>query len=193
MKNLGNSDNRRTRSLSTAAWRTSPFPAPATMRRSTPTTPAFPALRSAERCHTPRRSRTGSTPLADQEIQGRGEEPRPGSRGQSRVHHRGGTMSSADRIRFERPLQVPLRSKPPSQSRTTATSDHDTDVLDMKGAADLLHFTPSFLSKIINGKVAGTPPIPHIRVGRSRRFRRESVLKWLEDQETGSRRDSRQC
>ena len=67
------------------------------------------------------------------------------------------------------------------------------DILDMKGAADLLHFTPSFLSKIINGKVVGTPPIPHIRVGRSRRFRRESVLKWLEDREIGSQRDSQQC
>ena len=101
-------------------------------------------------------------------------------------------MNSADRISLERQLQVPLRRALPSQGRTTVGSDDDTDILDMKGAAELLHFTPSFLSKIINGKVAGTPPIPHIRVGRSRRFRRESVLKWLEDQEVGNQRESRQ-
>jgi hypothetical protein len=101
-------------------------------------------------------------------------------------------MNSADSISRERQLQVPLRGALPSQGRTTVGSDHDTDILDMKGAAELLHFTPSFLSKIINGKVTGTPPIPHIRVGRSRRFRRESVLKWLEDQEIGNQRDSRQ-
>jgi hypothetical protein len=89
-------------------------------------------------------------------------------------------MNAFRRLAIERQPQVTVRS-------------NEANILDMKGAADLLHFTPSFLSKIINGKVAGTPPIPHIRVGRSRRFRRESVLKWLEDQETISQVRSRQC
>ena len=89
-------------------------------------------------------------------------------------------MNAFRRLAIERQPQVTVRS-------------NEANILDMKGAADLLHFTPSFLSKITNGKVAGTPPIPHIRVGRSRRFRRESVLKWLEDQETISQVRSRQC
>ena len=54
-------------------------------------------------------------------------------------------MNSADRLSLERQLQVPLRRALPSQGRTTVGSDHDTDILDMKGAAELLHFTPSFL------------------------------------------------
>jgi hypothetical protein len=102
-------------------------------------------------------------------------------------------MNSAGRLSIERRPQVPLQRTIFSQNNATEATDHETDILDMKGAAELLHFTPSFLSKIINGKVAGTPPIPHIRVGRSRRFRRGSVLKWLEDREIGSQRDSRQC
>ena len=102
-------------------------------------------------------------------------------------------MNSAGRLSIERRPQFPLQRTIFSQNNATEPTDHETDILDMKGAAELLHFTPSFLSKIINGKVAGTPPIPHIRVGRSRRFRRESVLKWLEDREIGSQGDSRQC
>ena len=102
-------------------------------------------------------------------------------------------MNSAGRLSIQRQPQVSLQRTIFSQNDTLVATNHETDILDMKGAAELLHFTPSFLSKIINGKVAGTPPIPHIRVGRSRRFRRESVLKWLEDREIGSQRDSRQC
>jgi hypothetical protein len=99
-------------------------------------------------------------------------------------------MNAFRRLAIERQPQVPQPL--PDQVAATVRSN-EANILDMKGAADLLHFTPSFLSKIINGKVAGTPPIPHIRVGRSRRFRRESVLKWLEDQETISQVRSRQC
>jgi excisionase family DNA binding protein len=87
------------------------------------------------------------------------------------------------RVSLERQLEVPPRHAQAGYGKSTVEGDHDIDILDMKEAAELLHFTPSFLSKIINGKVVGTPPIPHIRVGRSRRFRRESVLQWLEDQE----------
>lgn len=108
-----------------------------------------------------------------------------------RVRHGGGVMNAAGRFTIQRQPRVPQALS--NQDVATVVSHHETDILDMKGAADLLHFTPSFLSKIINGKVVGTPPIPHIRVGRSRRFRRDSVLKWLEDQEIGSQARSRQC
>ena len=54
-------------------------------------------------------------------------------------------MNSADRISLERQLQVPLRYALPGPGRTSVGSDHDTDILDMKVAAELLHFTPSFL------------------------------------------------
>lgn len=47
-------------------------------------------------------------------------------------------MNSVDRISLERQLQVPLRRARPSQGRATVGNDHDTDILDMNGAAELL-------------------------------------------------------
>ena len=65
--------------------------------------------------------------------------------------------NSADRIGLERQLRIPSSRALPGQRTTTVAADDDTDILDMKGAAELLHVTPGFLSKIINGKSVTRP------------------------------------
>lgn len=40
------------------------------------------------------------------------------------------------------------------------------EILDVKGAAQILGCSPSHVSNILNGRIAGVPPIPHIRAGR---------------------------
>lgn len=59
-----------------------------------------------------------------------------------------------------------------------------TEILHVKAAARLLGCSPSHLSNILNGKVDGVPPIPHVRAGRLRLIRRESLMRWFEEQET---------
>lgn len=57
------------------------------------------------------------------------------------------------------------------------------EILDMKGAAKLLGCSVSHVSNILNGKVEGVPPIPHVRAGHLRLIRRESLMRWFEGQE----------
>jgi len=61
-----------------------------------------------------------------------------------------------------------------------------TEILDVKGAAKVLGCSASHVSNILNGKVEGVPPIPHVRAGRLRLIRREALLRWFEDQEQAS-------
>jgi hypothetical protein len=65
--------------------------------------------------------------------------------------------NSADRIGLERQLRIPSSREQSGQRTTTVAADSDTEILDMKGAAELLHVTPGFLSKIINGKSVTRP------------------------------------
>ena len=60
----------------------------------------------------------------------------------------------------------------------------NTEILDVKAAARLLGVSKPHLSNILNGKVDGVPPIPHVRAGRRRLIRRESLMRWFEQQET---------
>jgi excisionase family DNA binding protein len=59
-------------------------------------------------------------------------------------------------------------------------------ILDVKAAAKILGCSVSHVSNILNGKVEGVPPIPHVRAGRLRLIRREALLRWFEDQEQAS-------
>jgi len=56
-------------------------------------------------------------------------------------------MNSAGRLSIQRRPQVPLQRTIFSQNNATVATNHETHILDMKRAAELLHFTPSFLSK----------------------------------------------
>jgi hypothetical protein len=52
-------------------------------------------------------------------------------------------------------------------------------VLTFKEAAAALRCSKAHLSHIINGKVAGLPPLPVARIGRRVIIRREALVKWL--------------
>jgi excisionase family DNA binding protein len=61
-------------------------------------------------------------------------------------------------------------------------------ILDVKGAAQVLGCSVSHVSNMLNGKVDGVPPIPHVRAGRLRLIRREALMRWIEEQEEASLR-----
>jgi hypothetical protein len=45
----------------------------------------------------------------------------------------------------------------------------------------------SHVSNMLNGKVDGVQPIPHVRAGRLRLIRRQALMRWFEEQEHASR------
>jgi transcriptional regulator with XRE-family HTH domain len=57
------------------------------------------------------------------------------------------------------------------------------EILDVKAVARVLGCSISHVSNILNGKVAGLPPIPHVRAGRLRLVRREVLMRWFQDRE----------
>jgi hypothetical protein len=42
-----------------------------------------------------------------------------------------------------------------------------------------LRIKPSHFSKVVNGKVAGLPPIPCVLIGRRQLFNEDSLEKWV--------------
>jgi hypothetical protein len=62
------------------------------------------------------------------------------------------------------------------------------EILDVKGIARVLGCSVSHVSNILSGKVAGLPPIPHVRAGRLRLVRREILMQWFQDREAESER-----
>jgi hypothetical protein len=60
------------------------------------------------------------------------------------------------------------------------------EILDVRGAAKLLGCSVSHVSNILNGKVDGIEPIPHVRAGRLRLIRRLALMRWFEEQEHAS-------
>ena len=57
------------------------------------------------------------------------------------------------------------------------------EILDVRAVARVLGCSISHVSNILNGKVAGLPPIPHVRAGRLRLVRREALMRWFQDRE----------
>jgi excisionase family DNA binding protein len=53
-------------------------------------------------------------------------------------------------------------------------------LLKLGEAADYLHVSKAHLSNILNGKVAGVPPIRSLRAGRRILIRREWIDEWIE-------------
>ena len=52
-------------------------------------------------------------------------------------------------------------------------------VLTLAEVASELRCSKAHMSHIVNGKVAGLPPLPVARIGRRVLIRREALLKWL--------------
>jgi hypothetical protein len=63
----------------------------------------------------------------------------------------------------------------------------EKEILDVKGAAQVLGCSVAHVSNMLNGKVDGVPPIPHVRAGRLRLIRRASLMLWFEEQEDASK------
>ena len=56
----------------------------------------------------------------------------------------------------------------------------ESSVLSLKQAASYLQISKAHLSNVINGKVAGVPPVRSFRAGRRVLFKREWIDEWLE-------------
>ena len=52
-------------------------------------------------------------------------------------------------------------------------------ILTMSELANVLRCSKAHLSHIVNGKVAGLPPLPVARIGRRVIIRRDALAKWL--------------
>jgi excisionase family DNA binding protein len=63
----------------------------------------------------------------------------------------------------------------------------EKEILDVKGAAQVLGCSVAHVSNMLNGKVDGVPPIPHVRAGRLRLIRRQALMRWFEEQEESSK------
>jgi Helix-turn-helix domain len=66
-------------------------------------------------------------------------------------------------------------------------SQEAPEILDVKGAAKILGCSIAHVSNMLNGKVDGVQPIPHVRAGRLRLIRRQALIRWFEEQEHASR------
>jgi len=81
----------------------------------------------------------------------------------------------------------------PTKSAQEPNTKHvEKEILDVKGAAQLLGCSVSHVSNMLNGKVDGVPPIPHVRAGRLRLIRRQALMHWFEQLEKASEEMVRQ-
>ncbi len=70
---------------------------------------------------------------------------------------------------------------------TSSPLNHgDSKVLTMREVAVQLRCSRAHLSHIVNGKVAGLPPLPVVRIGRRVLIRREVIEKWMFTVESNS-------
>jgi hypothetical protein len=61
------------------------------------------------------------------------------------------------------------------------------DVLTVGDVALVLRCSKAHVCKMINGQVKGTAPIPAIAFGRRKVVRRQSLLRWMSDNEQSAR------
>jgi hypothetical protein len=53
------------------------------------------------------------------------------------------------------------------------------EILNLNEAARLLRCSKAHLSNLLNGRVRGALPLPHVCVGRRKLIRRQSLEHWL--------------
>ena len=69
-------------------------------------------------------------------------------------------------------------------------ADRLQEVLTVTEVAYVLRCSKAHVCKIINGQVKGAAPIPTIAVGRRKVVRRQSLLRWMTENEQGARMTS---
>lgn len=57
-------------------------------------------------------------------------------------------------------------------------------ILTLPEVAQFLRCSKAHLSNLLNGRVPGARPLPHLSVGRRKLIRRDSLEHWLRDTET---------
>jgi hypothetical protein len=67
---------------------------------------------------------------------------------------------------------------------------NEFDLLTLADVAELLHCSKAHVGKVIRGRVLGCPPIPCVPLGRRKLVRRESLVRWLEENENNSRMEA---
>ena len=59
-----------------------------------------------------------------------------------------------------------------------------TEILTLRDVAVELRCSKAHVCNLVNGRVTGVPPLPHISLGRRKLIRREWLDQWLEDAKT---------
>lgn len=63
------------------------------------------------------------------------------------------------------------------------------EILNLREAAAFLGVSVAHMGHLCDGRVKGTPAIPHARAGRRRLILRSVLLAWVEEQERSRGRD----
>ena len=61
--------------------------------------------------------------------------------------------------------------------------NESSEIMTPHEVAQALRVSKSHVHNLINGKVAGSSPLPSIPLGRSRRIRRTALLAWMKQSE----------
>lgn len=64
---------------------------------------------------------------------------------------------------------------------------NDFDLLTLAEVAKLLHCPKAHIGKVVSGRVRNCPAIPCVRLGRRKLVRRESLVRWIEENESSGR------
>jgi hypothetical protein len=65
--------------------------------------------------------------------------------------------------------------------------DEALDILTLLEAARLLRCSKAHISNLVNGRIAGVPPLPVVPLGRRKLIRRSSLYAWIGANEQSSR------
>jgi hypothetical protein len=60
------------------------------------------------------------------------------------------------------------------------------DLLSLDAVADELHCSKAHVSNLVNGKISRCSPLPAIHLGRRIMIRRESLERWITENESGT-------
>lgn len=61
------------------------------------------------------------------------------------------------------------------------------EVLTTREGAQVLRCSKAHFCNLLNGRVAGVPRLPYLRLGRRRLVRKATLMRWIEEVELGAR------